>query len=208
MLFHQPPTTNHPFGEVSPMHLRQWRMLGAATILGLFVALVGARTTADELKTNAKAVAESEARLKRDVTFLASDECEGRGPTTKGLVLAGDYIANEFKKAGLKPGGENGSYFQKFAVQGAKLDAPAHFRLKSPAGAEMAFAAKDFSALGISGSGQAKAELVFAGYGITADIKLPKTPKPKDDSAMGDTKPKVEKKEEKFLYDDYEGIDA
>src|SRR5438067_12234581 len=113
------------------MRSRQWRMLGGAAVLGLVIALVGVRTTAEELKANAAAVAASEARLKRDVTFLASDECEGRGPMTKGLILAGDYIANEFKKAGLKPGGVDGSYFQPFAVAGAKLDAPPQFTLKS-----------------------------------------------------------------------------
>jgi hypothetical protein len=190
------------------MQLRLWRMPATATILGLAVAVLSTRTTADELKTNAKAVAESEARLKRDVTLLASDECEGRGPTTKGLVLAGDYVANEFKKAGLKPGGVDGTYFQTFKVMGAKLDAPARFALKSPSGAQMAFPAKDASALGISGSGQAKAELVFAGYGISAEFNVPKPPKAKDESAMGDPKPKAEDKFDKFPYDDYEGIDA
>jgi hypothetical protein len=190
------------------MHLRLWRMSRTATILGLAVAVLSTRTTADELKTNAKAVAESEARLKRDVTYLASDELEGRGPTTKGLVLAGDYVANEFKKAGLKPGGVDGSYFQPFKVMGAKLDAPARFVLKSPAGVEFKFSPGAFSALGISGGGQAKAELVFAGYGITADFNVPKTPKPKDDSAMGDVKPKPEDKFDKFHYDEYESIDA
>jgi hypothetical protein len=187
------------------MQLRQWRMLTTATVLGLIVVL-GTRTTADELKANAKAVAESEARLKRDVTYLASDELEGRGPTTKGLVLAGDYVANEFKKAGLKPGGVDGTYFQPFKVMGAKQDAPARFSLKSPTGVELRLSAKDFSALGISGSGQAKAELVFAGYGITGEIKLSKPPKPKEESAMGDTKP--EQKDDKYLYDDYEGVDV
>jgi hypothetical protein len=190
------------------MQLRQWRMLGAAAILGLVVLLAGTRTKAEELKANAKAVAESEARLKRDVTFLASDECEGRGPETKGLVLAGDYIANEFKKAGLKPGGVDGSYFQPFAVAGAKLNGPARFTLTSPSGVELTLdPGKDFNPLGISGSGKATgAGLVFAGYGITGEIKAPKPPPPKDKSAMGDPKP--EEKEETYRYDDYEGLDA
>src|SRR5262245_66158948 len=113
------------------MQLRQWRIVGVATVLGLLIALVGARTTAEELKTNAAAVAASEARLKRDVTFLASDECEGRGPATKGIILAGNYIANEFKKAGLKPGGVDDSYFKPFAAAGAKLESPARFTLHS-----------------------------------------------------------------------------
>ena len=60
-----------------------------------------------------------EARLKRDVTYLASDELEGRGVTTQGINLAADYIAAEFKKAGLKPAGKDGSYFQHFTMAGA-----------------------------------------------------------------------------------------
>jgi hypothetical protein len=31
-----------------------------------------------------------EARMRKDITFLASDECEGRGVGTKGLDLAAD----------------------------------------------------------------------------------------------------------------------
>ena len=46
-----------------------------------------------------------------DLFFLASKECEGRGPTTKGLNLAADYISESFKKAGLKPMGKDGTYF-------------------------------------------------------------------------------------------------
>ena len=36
----------------------------------------------------------SEARLKKDVTYLASDELEGRGVTTKGINLAADYMTD------------------------------------------------------------------------------------------------------------------
>ena len=60
-----------------------------------------------------------EQRLRKDVTFLASDECEGRGPKTQGLNKAADYLAAEFKKAGLKPPFK-GSYFQPFAIPAAE----------------------------------------------------------------------------------------
>ena len=36
-----------------------------------------------------------------------------------GLKKAGDYIAAEFKKAGLKPGNPDGTYFQNFTINGA-----------------------------------------------------------------------------------------
>src|ERR1700694_2860240 len=64
----------------------------------------------------------SEARLKKDVFVLASGECEGRGVGTKGLDMAADYVADQLAKAGLKPGGTAGSYFQPFPmVRGSEL---------------------------------------------------------------------------------------
>ena len=46
----------------------------------------------------ADVAAEVEARLVRDLKYLTSDECEGRGITTKGIDLAAEYIAREFQK--------------------------------------------------------------------------------------------------------------
>ena len=47
--------------------------------------------------------------LLRHVKFLASDETTGRGVDTPGTKLARDYIAREFAKNGLQPGGDHGS---------------------------------------------------------------------------------------------------
>ena len=52
------------------------------------------------------------------VKVLSSDEYEGRAPGTKGETLSVNYIANEFKKAGLKPGNTDGTYFQKVPLVG------------------------------------------------------------------------------------------
>lgn len=54
----------------------------------------------------------SEEALLGHVKYLASEKLEGRGLGTPGLDLAADYIAGQFKKAGLQPGGDNGTYFQ------------------------------------------------------------------------------------------------
>src|SRR5688500_14697538 len=48
------------------------------------------------------------------IKFLASDELRGRGNGTSELDRAANYIAAEFKEAGLSPGGEDGSWFQPF----------------------------------------------------------------------------------------------
>src|SRR4051794_4898129 len=56
-------------------------------------------------------------RMKKDIFFLASPECEGRGVGSKGIDVAADYIVNNIKQAGLKPGGKNGTYFQPFVMK-------------------------------------------------------------------------------------------
>ncbi len=111
----------------------------------------------------------SQARMKRDVTYLASDELEGRGVGTSGLDRAADYVARQFAEAGLKPGGTDG-YFQPFPVtRGAELDGPATFVLKGPLGQTITLKqGVDFQVSGFSGPGEVRAPVVFAGFGVTA----------------------------------------
>lgn len=55
-------------------------------------------------------------RIKKDVTYLASDKLKGRGTSTKGEKKAASYIAKEFEKAGLQPKGTDG-YYQPFTFK-------------------------------------------------------------------------------------------
>src|SRR5437867_1736741 len=50
--------------------------------------------------SEAPAVAAAEARLSATVQHLASDELEGRGVGTKGIDLAADYIAEQYRAIG------------------------------------------------------------------------------------------------------------
>ncbi|HZV45116.1 MAG TPA: M28 family peptidase [Saprospiraceae bacterium] len=52
-----------------------------------------------------------------DIAYLASDKLKGRTFGSEGEVKAGEYIANRFKLLGLKPMGDNGTYFQSFTVK-------------------------------------------------------------------------------------------
>ena len=52
------------------------------------------------------------AELKEWLTYIASDELQGRAVYSEGLGLAGSYIAAHLKEWGVKPAAENGSYFQ------------------------------------------------------------------------------------------------
>lgn len=59
----------------------------------------------------------SETNLRNHVTFLASDKLKGRGTATKEEQKAAKYLAKQFKKAGLQPKGDNGSWFHEFSFK-------------------------------------------------------------------------------------------
>src|SRR5215813_10690020 len=50
------------------------------------------------------------------LTYLSSDELEGRNTFSEGLGLAAAYIAEHLRDWGVKPGGDSGSYFQRVKV--------------------------------------------------------------------------------------------
>ena len=117
-----------------------------------------------------------EARLSESATLLASDEFEGRGPGTKGIDLAADYIAKQFADAGLKTDLYDGTPFQKFSIPvGATLGDKNEVKLSGPldsAGKPLNEISlklnEDFTPLSLGGSATFDLPLVFVGYGITA----------------------------------------
>ncbi len=52
--------------------------------------------------------------------FLSSDLLEGRGVGTRGGQLTEEYLAAQLAAAGVKPAGENGTYFQTVPMVGVK----------------------------------------------------------------------------------------
>ncbi len=64
----------------------------------------------------------SEARMLKDIEYLASDELAGRGLGTEGLNKAADYIAKQLSDAGIQPCGDGpDDYFQTWTE---KVDMP------------------------------------------------------------------------------------
>lgn len=61
--------------------------------------------------------------LRADVSFLASDLLEGRDTPSRGLDIAGEYIASNFRRLGLEPAGDDG-YFQTVVVRPEDADSP------------------------------------------------------------------------------------
>ncbi len=59
--------------------------------------------------------------LKKHLEVLTSDSLEGRETSYPGQKKAAQYIEGVFKKLGLKPVGDNGTYSQKFDVQEIRI---------------------------------------------------------------------------------------
>src|SRR5262249_32937079 len=81
-------------------------------VCGLALAASLAAYTADLTPGRKSALERITAQsLKGHLSFLASDALEGRNTPSPGLEIAAEYIAAQFRRAGLKPAGDNG-YFQ------------------------------------------------------------------------------------------------
>jgi len=123
-----------------------------------------------EVKT-AEAAIDAE-KIRAHVRFLADDLLEGRGPGLRGGELAAKYMATQFALYGLKPGGDNGTYFQQIDFVGMRVDRDATgFSLAPKSGAAMDLKFGDdyvVSNQQHSASVMLDAPIVFVGYGVTA----------------------------------------
>ncbi|HWP82038.1 MAG TPA: M28 family peptidase [Bacteroidota bacterium] len=107
--------------------------------------------------------------LREHLAYLASDALKGRKAGSPGEELAAQYIAKEFAAAMLKPMGINDTYFQPFEfVAGISLGAKNHLTATVQKERKEFEVNIDFRPIGFSASGSYDGELVFAGYGITA----------------------------------------
>jgi len=103
------------------------------------------------------------------IKVLASDEFEGRAPGTKGEELFGNYITDQFKKIGLKPGNADGSYTQEVPLAGIKSEPRMAFVVRD--GTIDLKYPDDFIASSARLQPEIKvnnSEVVFVGYGVVA----------------------------------------
>src|SRR5580704_1853325 len=74
----------------------------------LIVSIASASTPAEKAALD-RISADS---LRANLSFIASDELEGRNTPSPGLDRAADYIVERFRSAGLEPAADGHSYFQ------------------------------------------------------------------------------------------------
>lgn len=116
--------------------------------------------------------------LKQHVGYLASDDLRGRLPGTKGGLQAAEYIAGEYRKAGMKLLADDG--FQYFDVVTTVEAGKGNFLKTHDLNAELQV---DFVPVSFSKNGQLSATVVFAGYGFQIE-------------------------NDNLKWDDYEGVDV
>ncbi len=101
---------------------------------------------------------------------LSSDEFEGRAPGTKGEELTVNYLVDQFKQIGLKPGNPDGTYVQKVPLVGiTPTPAPLMFTKGKE---QLTLNWKDdvvaWTKHVADVASLDKSELVFVGYGVVA----------------------------------------
>src|SRR5262252_2803282 len=107
-------------------------------------------------------------KLLQHIKTLASDEFEGRAPGTKGEELTVNYLTEQFKRLGIKPGNPDGSYTQKVPLVGYTPQPSASFTI---GGKQMPLASEDYLARSPRFTPETRVEnsdVVFVGYGVVA----------------------------------------
>jgi len=107
--------------------------------------------------------------LLQHIKALSSDKFEGRAPGTKGEDLSVQYIVEQYKKLGLKPGNPNGTYTQEVPMAGILTKPTCNFtvddkklELRTPDDF-VAFTQRLTPEIDVKDS-----DIVFVGYGIIA----------------------------------------
>ena len=109
--------------------------------------------------------------LAAPIRFLASDALEGRGPASRGDVLARAYLASELEALGFRPGGPDGGWQQSFDIVGIDAAMPASWSFSAGDKTVEWKRSDDYiAASGVQAESAVLegAEVVFVGYGIQA----------------------------------------
>ena len=110
-------------------------------------------------------------RMKAEVRFVSDDVFEGRYPGKRGGELAAKYMATQFELDGLKPAGDNGTYFQNVHFVGMTArPAEVSFALETKSGPMMLKFGDDFTVSNqtLTPVVNIDAPIVWVGYGATA----------------------------------------
>ena len=96
----------------------------------LFIASTALPLSAQSTALRAAAATITTADVSRRIHIIADDSMLGRDTPSPGLEMTAKYVADEFRRVGLKPMGENGTFFQRYTISRRRID---------PAGSHVGF---------------------------------------------------------------------
>src|SRR5215204_250873 len=128
------------------------------TLLGSAGFAQAVRVSAIERKIASAITAD---QLSNYLHFVASDAMEGRDTPSRGLDVTAEFLKMNLQRWGFKPGGDNGTFFQKIEITSEAVD-PTNNLLQID-GKNFSLNTDFFRMAGRSGS--ANALMVFAGNG-------------------------------------------
>ncbi len=155
--------------------MKIWRLASALMVAGI---LGGCETvppppppSAEASPPPATAPTISANRMSEITRVLASDEFQGRSMGGPGEEKTVAYLTEQFKAAGLEPGGENGGWTQTVPMVRTKLQAPMTFSVKQGSRTLPLRFPDDIYLSTVRDTDRAKiagAPMVFVGYGVNA----------------------------------------
>ena len=147
--------------------MRAGRKLVHATVIGVVFAAV-LRLAAIAAPTGPAAITNDD--LREWLTYLASDELEGRGLFSSGMGLAAAYIEGHLKRWGVRPAGDAGSFLQEVRI--LDVTATSHSTVTVQVGSESRTFADEHGVTFPKHVGGKRSftvnEVEFAGYGLDA----------------------------------------
>ncbi len=141
------------------------KRIAALFLLITFVSTLGfAQDRSSEFDAN---------KMRERVKRLSADDFEGRGPGTAGGKRAAQYIADQMKASGVKPGNKN-SYFQNVKLVGVKANPNTQLTAtitKGPTNMSFKFGDDFVATTGAQTADvSVNSEIIFMGYGVDAPL--------------------------------------
>src|SRR5688572_9441899 len=161
------------------------RMRSRAPLTLLLLAATACTSTQSQATNDVDSVSPSpmaaaaatitEADIRSRIGIIADDSMLGRDTPSPGLEKTAAYVAKQFERFGLRPGGENGTYYQRYEISRRRLDAGASY-LALTTGAttsRASFAGDVHLASGIPGGGPITGPVYVIGGRGVLDARIP-----------------------------------
>lgn len=148
--------------------MKSLALIGLVAFAPSFLPAQSSGPSRDDARKAAESITAADVRQR--IFTIAHDSMGGRDTPSPGLTKTANYIASEFKRFGLKPGGDSGSFIQKYPIS-RKQFLPERSTIAFGNGAATVNAtfARGAALLGGPSSASAKGTVVLLGGTLNAD---------------------------------------